>query len=230
MTHQTEAERAEFEDGAWYWVEKDGWIGDPPTITPALYKAASKAWYSFAFSGIPTRQVKVLEPCRCAPAAPVPQGWPSAWRETIERAAEKVKDSCAYQLSDDLYAMLAAAPQPPEATSEGSSEVGNLIESREIVSNPGSGVTVTRLNLSEAGRAALQSKANHIADAAPLHLPKPWGYAVAGRIFIGNLPEHIKRAVAAEDMKVQNLYTEHQLLTAQRDSWHQPRNEQPQPR
>lgn len=61
----------------------------------------------------------------------------------------------------------AAAPQPPEATSEGSSEVGNLIESREIVSNPGCGVTVTRLNLSEAGRAALQSKANHIADAAP---------------------------------------------------------------
>lgn len=65
---------------------------------------------------------------------------------------------------------------------------------------------------------------------APLQLPKPWGYAVEGRIFIGNLPEHIKRAVATEDMKVQNLYTERQLLTAQRDRWHQPKNEQPQPR
>lgn len=62
-----------FEDGAWYWVEKEGWIGDPPTIAPALYKAQSDAWYSFAFSGIPTREVKVLEACRRAPA--VPKGW-----------------------------------------------------------------------------------------------------------------------------------------------------------
>lgn len=42
-----------------------------------------------------------------------------------------------------------------------------MISSREVVSKPGSGVTVTRLNLSDVGRAALQSKANHIEDAAP---------------------------------------------------------------
>lgn len=70
MTQLTDSERTTYEDGAWYWVEKEGWIGDPPTIAPALYKAQSDAWYSFAFSGIPTREVKVLEPCRRAPAVP----------------------------------------------------------------------------------------------------------------------------------------------------------------
>ena len=68
MTQLTDSERTTYEDGAWYWVEKEGWIGDPPTIAPALYKAQSDAWYSFAFSGIPTREVKVLEPCRRASA------------------------------------------------------------------------------------------------------------------------------------------------------------------
>lgn len=67
-------------------------------------------------------------------------------------------------------------------------------------------------------------------ETTTLKMPEPWAYAVAGRIFIGRLPMHIKRAVAAEDMKVQKLYTERQLLTAQRDKWHQPQNEQPQPR
>lgn len=58
--------RAQFEDGAWYWVEKEGWIGDPPKIAPACYKAEFDAWYSFEFSGISTRFLKVLEPCRRA--------------------------------------------------------------------------------------------------------------------------------------------------------------------
>ena len=74
MTHtSTEQERAEFTDGAWYWVEKEGWIGDQPTIAPAKYKANCDAWYSFEFSGVPTREVKVLEPCtRSQPVARTP--------------------------------------------------------------------------------------------------------------------------------------------------------------
>lgn len=44
---------------------------------------------------------------------------------------------------------------------------GALIESREVVST-GSGLTVTRCNLSEAGRAALQSKADRIPAASEI--------------------------------------------------------------
>lgn len=147
-------------------------------------------------------------------AAPVPQE-PSAaqsrfeaqnqpWREcSIEHARwvmEKPEEWRGYE-ARYLYAETAAL-QPPEA------EKCATCQSLEA-----EGVNIKQC--------AVQT---------PLQLPKPWGYAVEGRIFIGNLPEHIKRAVAAEDMKVQNLYTERQLLTAQRDRWHQPKNEQPQPR
>lgn len=106
-----------FEDGAWYWVEKEGWIGDPPTIAPALYKAQSDAWYSFAFSGIPTREVKVLEACRRAPA--VPKGWKIT--EEMHMAAVKVlrRASGVDDLPQRMFdAMLAAAPQQPEAAAE----------------------------------------------------------------------------------------------------------------
>lgn len=101
MTQSTDAERAAFE--AHFKCldltkEPDAW-----GVSKYKHDTVSLAWEAW-------------QAARRAPAAPVPQGWPSAWRETIERAAEKVKDSCAYRLSDDLYAMLAAAPQPPEAT------------------------------------------------------------------------------------------------------------------
>lgn len=44
---------------------------------------------------------------RQPPAVAVPDGW----RDVIEQAADKLLDSCAYDLSDRLRAMLAAAPQ-----------------------------------------------------------------------------------------------------------------------
>lgn len=126
MTHHTDAERAEFEDGAWYWVEKEGWFGEPPTIAPACYKAGSDAWHSVAFSGIPTREVKVLEPCRRAPAAPVPQGVLEAaqrahdWMDSQADSQSKGNFHsfdllCLRQERDALAEALAAAPQPPEA-------------------------------------------------------------------------------------------------------------------
>lgn len=113
-----------FEDGAWYWVEKEGWIGDPPTIAPALYKAQSDAWYSFAFSGIPTREVKVLEPCRRAPVVPVPQGWKWVPVEPTQHMIHEGSNAdCILNANEPnadrkrrVYcAMLAAAPKPPAA-------------------------------------------------------------------------------------------------------------------
>lgn len=75
----TDQDRAEFEDGAWYWVEKEGWHDEPPKIAPAMYRADCDAWYSWGFSGISTRYLKVLEPCvryeQAARRAPVvPEG------------------------------------------------------------------------------------------------------------------------------------------------------------
>lgn len=78
MTQNQDQSRATYEDGAWYWVEKEGWIGDPVTIAPACYKAECDAWYSHIFSGISTRYLRVLERCerQAARALPVvPEGW-----------------------------------------------------------------------------------------------------------------------------------------------------------
>lgn len=63
LTAQDQQSRAEFEDGKWYWVEHEGWSGQPALIEPARYKADCDAWYSIVFSGISTRFLKVLEPC-----------------------------------------------------------------------------------------------------------------------------------------------------------------------
>ena len=52
-----------YQDGAWYWVEREVWANEPKRIAPAMYKADCDAWYSYEFSGIPTRQLEVLEPC-----------------------------------------------------------------------------------------------------------------------------------------------------------------------
>lgn len=59
-----------YEDGAWYWVEREVWANEPKRIAPAMYKADCDAWYSYEFSGIPTRQLKVLEPIRRTPSRP----------------------------------------------------------------------------------------------------------------------------------------------------------------
>lgn len=70
-----EADR--YEDGAWYWVEREVWVNEPTRIAPAMYKADCDAWYSYEFCGIPTRQREVLEPCqRQSAAAPEQQGSP----------------------------------------------------------------------------------------------------------------------------------------------------------
>lgn len=116
---------------------------------------------------------------------------------------------------------VAAAPQPPEAAPV------QMIESREVVST-GSGVTVTRLNLSEAGRAALQSKADHIPGAgqmvaaaesdkgipisqqnqtvaAPVQLPEPWAISHHNRVQYSNAAWH------GETPDGTKLYTDQQV-------------------
>lgn len=62
-TAQDQQSREAYEDGKWYWVELEGWHGEPPTIAPACYKAECDAWYSYIFSGISTPYLKVLGPC-----------------------------------------------------------------------------------------------------------------------------------------------------------------------
>ena len=144
MTHTTDQERAEFEK---WWSS--------PHIWGRGHKEAQ--WASW-------------QAARRAPAAPVPQGWKLVPSESTEEMARafRANDAPHYfvmttmrcnDFAERYRAAISAAPQPPEAAS--------MISSREIVSKPGSGVTVTRLNLSDVGRAALQSKANHIEDAAP---------------------------------------------------------------
>lgn len=74
MTAQDQQSREAYEDGKWYWVEHEGWHGEPPTIAPACYKANCDAWYSHIFSGISTPYLKVLEPCERQAARALPAG------------------------------------------------------------------------------------------------------------------------------------------------------------
>ena len=129
----TEQERAEFTDGAWYWVEKEGWHDEPPKIAPAMYRADCDAWYSWEFSGISTEYLKVLEPCvrheqaaRRAPVVAVPQEalallrWAEFLLATSAPMTSQQKEAwpSLQKASDEMRAyqasMLAAAPQPPE--------------------------------------------------------------------------------------------------------------------
>lgn len=73
-TAQDQQSREAYEDGKWYWVEREGWHGEPPTIAPACYKANCDAWYSHIFSGISTPYLKVLEPCERQAARALPAG------------------------------------------------------------------------------------------------------------------------------------------------------------
>lgn len=63
MTTDPSREAKTYEDRAWYWVEREVWADEPSRIAPAMYKANCDAWYSYEFSGISTRFLKVLEPC-----------------------------------------------------------------------------------------------------------------------------------------------------------------------
>lgn len=74
VTAQDQQSRAAYEDGKWYWVEHEGWHGEPPTIAPACYKAECDAWYSYIFSGISTPYLKVLGPCELQAARALPAG------------------------------------------------------------------------------------------------------------------------------------------------------------
>lgn len=79
-TSQDQQSREAYEDGKWYWVEREGWHGEPPTIAPACYKAECDAWYSYIFSGISTPYLKVLEPCELQAARALPAGMePDYW-------------------------------------------------------------------------------------------------------------------------------------------------------
>lgn len=140
----TEQQRAEFEDGAWYWVEKEGWHDEPPKIAPAMYRADCNAWYSWEFSGTSTEYLKVLEPCvrheQAARRAPVvPKGWLPTTENINELPEPLRKYICDLETNADPSGMvrhntilrdqvaglqvmyrkaadaLAAAPQPPEA-------------------------------------------------------------------------------------------------------------------
>lgn len=141
MTSSTEQERAEFTDGAWYWVEKEGWHDEPPKIAPAMYRADCDAWYSWEFSGISTEYLKVLEPCvhheqaaRRAPAVPqavpISDELPQGFISDVLTAAGLVRHGKQCKgLADRLGGAvekiwttsiaqrkaIAAAPQPPEA-------------------------------------------------------------------------------------------------------------------
>lgn len=60
MSEMNKIERP-YQDGSWHWVRYEGL--HEVYGAPAMYKANCDAWYSFQFSGIPTRQVEVLGPC-----------------------------------------------------------------------------------------------------------------------------------------------------------------------
>lgn len=50
----------ELVDRGWYWVRYEGL--DKVYVAPARYHADVDCWYSFDFSGIPSRQAQVLQP------------------------------------------------------------------------------------------------------------------------------------------------------------------------
>lgn len=58
---------------------------------------------------------RLTQAVRRAPAAPVPQGWKSVPTELLERVLDSETVNEMADASDELRAMLAAAPQPPEA-------------------------------------------------------------------------------------------------------------------
>lgn len=85
VTAQDQQSREAYEDGKWYWVEHDGWGHNPPIIAPARYRADCDSWYSFDFSGITTRYIKVLGPCELQAARALPAGMePAASINTME--------------------------------------------------------------------------------------------------------------------------------------------------
>lgn len=55
-------------DQAWYWVRYEGLSG--VLEAPAMYKADAEAFYSVAFSGIPTREIEVIRELTATPPAP----------------------------------------------------------------------------------------------------------------------------------------------------------------
>lgn len=44
---------------------------------------------------------------------------------------------------------------------------------------------------------------------------KPWGACVSGRVFVGGLPEHVRKLAEAENLPIQWLYTTPQPTQAQ---------------
>ena len=127
MSEQSKIERP-YQDGSWHWVKYEGLHKEYGA--PAMYKANCDAWYSFEFSGIPTRQVEVLGPCV---NASLPVGVPDGWRpvpvESLTRIARFIDpapvrlpngDTMVFknphaagalrEISAEFRAMLAAAP------------------------------------------------------------------------------------------------------------------------
>lgn len=172
-----------FEDSAWYWVEKEGWIGDPPTIAPALYKAQSDAWYSFAFSGIPTREVKVLEPCRRAPAVTDTRARYSGSIQELKQYASEDVDAMVHICNkhignvpkgfflamQECAALVGRAPAVPQVTPE-------MVAAAEDAYMPfGDMELAIQCALSAAPQ---PPEADHIPDAgkmvaAPVQMPEP---------------------------------------------------------
>ncbi|MEG1769868.1 MAG: hypothetical protein RR311_15460 [Comamonas sp.] len=126
---QDQQSRAAYEDGKWYWVEHEGWHGEPPTIAPACYKAECDAWYSYIFSGISTPYLKVLGPCELQAARALPRAEPvagqcrfvgdAAW---LGCAAEHVRAVLAAPQDWEGYEvryLYAEAQRPPAAKEQG---------------------------------------------------------------------------------------------------------------
>lgn len=116
---------------------------------------------------------EAIDAYRRAPAAPAPHNVEQMRSVLIEmhdfvrfvwrcvsrnKSYEPATTQELFELDKKASEVLSPAPQPPEG--EG------MISSREVVSKHGSGITITRLNLSEAGRVALQSRAISIPDVA----------------------------------------------------------------
>lgn len=109
MTEQQKMDQERsYQDGHWYWVKYEGLHKEYGA--PAMYKANCDAWYSFEFSGIPTRQVEVVGPC--VPAS-LPAGVPNEPTHSMVLAGEMQWESSGNAAPDcaAIYrAMLYAAP------------------------------------------------------------------------------------------------------------------------
>lgn len=234
MTHHTEAERVqqvrhEFE--AWcrrrgidVSTKKDAWGREYYSHAPVSF-----AWLAWEEQ----EEAHLAMAARRAPAAQVPQGGELSLlariRKEIDHAVindHRMPPAFGRRIGDPcvrISHIKATIEGWEKSTAPQSPAEASMISSREVVSKPKSGLTVTRLNLSEAGRAALQSKATHIpvvsgAVSAPAELPEPALYVSGSQLEKHCDPEdtisgsYIPARKTAAGLFTASLYTEQQVI------------------